>query len=857
MKIPTYLVFFFSALLMLVLSPASSFAAVFNVSTTAGVNTALASAVAGDEIIVADGIYSGRFNITSNSGTATSPITLRAQNRHGAVFVGPNMDAAGYVNDGFYIDKSYWIIDGFEFKFHSSAIVTPSYSNVTNLEIRHNLIHDFFRDGIRLEQASNNKIHHNVIAFSEQPSSANQYGGIMVRANSSGNLIQDNIVYSMTNDKYILQGGAGDGIGFDANNDNNLVQGNLIMDCGYTNIKIFTSNNSPATVESANNVVRDNIVAFSLSGGAGASHAHSNYNTFTNNLFYNVFFASFTAKGNFIGQNVFTHNTSVVTQFSLGGALLDDAFGRSSTNSTVKDNLFYSPIANSGSHYLFHAYSWASSILESDYNLFWRPGPDSGTNTTWNRNVVYGPNDIHSAQPIFVNEAIGDFTLAAGSPGKGSASDGTDRGAIFNSHLKKQWMQSIIALPTQELLTSGGISLAFTSSPTHQYQVYSYLPETGYYTGTETFVIEGKNVAVDMTSATTTGVGSSSVWVGAAPRRWIYLGTHPNNGTLNITWTQANASSKFLIRELPTVQEAYAWMANADSQPPSTASFFASPNAISSGESSTLTWSSANATSCTASGGWSGSKALSGSQSVTPMQTTTYTLSCIGSGGETSQSTTVNVSGAIPTAEAPSGSRTIDGNSADWAGVASYPIAQLNPTAAPPSLADLTATFKAAWDNTYLYILTEVIDNEYDVSGGAQIYHHDGIEIMIDGLHNRSTSFGSDDHQIFIRADGLSQATGHTPGDGKISVSATRTTNGYLLETAIRWDFIAGNPPQANQLYGFTIDVNDRDNETRESQVFWKYAGNHYADTSQYGDLKLWGPIVSTLLPAPTNVSVK
>lgn len=72
-------------------------------------------------------------------------------------------------------------------------------------------------------------------------------------------------------------------------------------------------------------------------------------------------------------------------------------------------------------------------------------------------------------------------------------------------------------------------------------------------------------------------------------------------------------------------------------------SLTASPASISSGQSSTLTWSFTNATSCTASGGWSGTKATSGSQSVTPIVTTTYTLSCTDSGGSATQSATVTL----------------------------------------------------------------------------------------------------------------------------------------------------------------------------------------------------------------------
>ncbi|HWY96600.1 MAG TPA: hypothetical protein VNX69_15490 [Steroidobacteraceae bacterium] len=57
----------------------------------------------------------------------------------------------------------------------------------------------------------------------------------------------------------------------------------------------------------------------------------------------------------------------------------------------------------------------------------------------------------------------------------------------------------------------------------------------------------------------------------------------------------------------------------------------------------TLTWSSSNASSCTASGGnWTGSKAAGGGTEVIILSaTTTYTLSCTGTGGVKAQSVTV------------------------------------------------------------------------------------------------------------------------------------------------------------------------------------------------------------------------
>ena len=59
------------------------------------------------------------------------------------------------------------------------------------------------------------------------------------------------------------------------------------------------------------------------------------------------------------------------------------------------------------------------------------------------------------------------------------------------------------------------------------------------------------------------------------------------------------------------------------------------PTSIVLGQSATLTWSSMNATACTASNAWTGTEAVSGTQTVTPSAagTLSYVLTCTGTGG--------------------------------------------------------------------------------------------------------------------------------------------------------------------------------------------------------------------------------
>ena len=72
-----------------------------------------------------------------------------------------------------------------------------------------------------------------------------------------------------------------------------------------------------------------------------------------------------------------------------------------------------------------------------------------------------------------------------------------------------------------------------------------------------------------------------------------------------------------------------------------TLSFHASPRGIAPGASSTLSWSSTNATSCSGTG--FSPSGVSGSRLVSPTASTTYSITCTGSGGSTTRRTSVIV----------------------------------------------------------------------------------------------------------------------------------------------------------------------------------------------------------------------
>ena len=110
------------------------------------------------------------------------------------------------------------------------------------------------------------------------------------------------------------------------------------------------------------------------------------------------------------------------------------------------------------------------------------------------------------------------------------------------------------------------------------------------------------------------------------------LSNRENQFTLTCTGPGGSASRTVVVQALP---------------PPSI-KLQSSAIALVPGESLTLEWSAADAATCTASGSWTGNKALSGSESL-PNQTRgnkTFTLSCRGTGGSAKETVRVSVAAA-------------------------------------------------------------------------------------------------------------------------------------------------------------------------------------------------------------------
>ncbi len=185
-------------------------------------------------------------------------------------------------------------------------------------------------------------------------------------------------------------------------------------------------------------------------------------------------------------------------------------------------------------------------------------------------------------------------------------------------------------------------------------------------------------------TSVSSGDTSQLTWSGAnvssctASGDWT--GTRPTSGsettsalTASTTFTLACTGSNGSVQRTATVQ-----IAGATPSPTMpTLTLSANNTTVASGDQVQLTWSSTNASSCSASGGWSGDKSASGNETVGPLSATqAFELSCNGSGGSATQSVTVNVSSSGSTPPPPSSAAT-DGNGGGGALGFAVPVALL------------------------------------------------------------------------------------------------------------------------------------------------------------------------------------
>jgi Calx-beta domain len=153
-----------------------------------------------------------------------------------------------------------------------------------------------------------------------------------------------------------------------------------------------------------------------------------------------------------------------------------------------------------------------------------------------------------------------------------------------------------------------------------------------------TSITSGGSSTLTWNSTNATGCTATGAWAGAqgsSGSRTTGALAATSTYTLSCSGSGGTASA---LKTITVISAAPA------PTPTPTVTLNASPASVTIGNSSTLTWSSTNATSCTATGAWAGAKTTSGSLATGGLTTpTTYSITCNGSGGAASASVTITI----------------------------------------------------------------------------------------------------------------------------------------------------------------------------------------------------------------------
>jgi len=306
--------------------------------------------------------------------------------------------------------------------------------------------------------------------------------------------------------------------------------------------------------------------------------------------------------------------------------------------------------------------------------LIFVPNTLAGFNAGYFNNVAATPSSVERGQSVTISgNAIGAYNWVP--------NPRCEEGIYITSYTVDSSYYSIDStsynLPFSLTLTQAGDSgcLENVVNTSYTYSFSFSIKTSTLSVGSHTVYLKGTSggqAFYSQTSFTVTLPGSITVnskdavtgnWV-YSPCCWTITGpvTLTGEGT-SVTYTNQPPGTYTLVagprptgyQDNPTISPAATQTLTTGGEiifdilwqpiPPPTVSIAADPSTIYLGQPSTLTWSSTNATSCTASGAWSGSKPLSGSEVVTPpdLGTYTYTLTCTNEGGTTSQSATLSV----------------------------------------------------------------------------------------------------------------------------------------------------------------------------------------------------------------------
>jgi endo-1,4-beta-xylanase len=155
-----------------------------------------------------------------------------------------------------------------------------------------------------------------------------------------------------------------------------------------------------------------------------------------------------------------------------------------------------------------------------------------------------------------------------------------------------------------------------------------------------------------------------------------------------------------------------------------------------------------------------------------------------------------------------------------------------------------TAKIKTLWDAKYLYVLADVTDDNISKIS-ANPWEQDSMEIFIDQLNEKSSSYDANDAQYRVNFANEKSYGGNRDA-ANFKSSTSRTSAGYIVEAAVP---LSAMTPQVGSVLGVDFQVNnDANNDgSRDSVAMWcDPTGMSWSNTSRLGNVILIDePIIS------------
>ena len=153
-----------------------------------------------------------------------------------------------------------------------------------------------------------------------------------------------------------------------------------------------------------------------------------------------------------------------------------------------------------------------------------------------------------------------------------------------------------------------------------------------------------------------------------------------------------------------------------------------------------------------------------------------------------------------------------------WNSVPAFSVTRVvQGAAATPS--DLSASWRAAWDETNLYLFVQVTDDVLR-NNAVQSYENDGVELFVDVANGKSYTYDKGDFQFRYVWNTQSVEIVQGAFGAAITAGQKNTQNGYAMEMSIPWSGL-GQSPQPGQFMGFEVQVNDNDSISRKTKIAW------------------------------------